>query len=75
MFVSFSRMFGKVVGWLISSPRAIGLPEQDMTGETKTPLSHNGGDPWEGAVGWSHVLSDLQHSCVGAIKCIFYCLC
>ncbi|KAI0219923.1 hypothetical protein LSAT2_028546 [Lamellibrachia satsuma] len=46
--------------WSTSSPRAIGLPEQDfagcfvmthyMTCRTKKPLSHEGGDPWEGAM-------------------------
>ena len=46
--------------WSTSSPKAIRLPEQDfvggfvmthhMTGQTKTLLSHDGGDPWEGAV-------------------------
>ena len=47
-FVSFSSMFCRIV------------PEQDfvgcfimahhMTCQTKTPLSHDGGDPWEEAV-------------------------
>ncbi|KAI0210635.1 hypothetical protein LSAT2_004585 [Lamellibrachia satsuma] len=46
--------------WSTSPPRAVGLPEQDfvgcfvmaqhMTCQTKTPLSHDGGDLWEGAV-------------------------
>ena len=51
-----------------------------MTCQIKMPLFHDGGDPWEGAVQFVvdrvvapwHVLSFLQHSCVGAI---FYCLC
>ncbi|KAI0218569.1 hypothetical protein LSAT2_029707 [Lamellibrachia satsuma] len=46
--------------WSTSSPRAVGLPEQDfvgcfvmahhMTCQMKTPLSHDGDDPWEGAI-------------------------
>ncbi|KAI0212982.1 Calcineurin-binding protein cabin-1 [Lamellibrachia satsuma] len=52
--------FDKICCWSTSYPRAIGLPEQDfvccfvmahlMTCQTKTPLSHDGGDPWEGVV-------------------------
>ena len=49
-----------VVGRLTSSPRAIGLPEQEIVGnfvmthhmtcQKKTLLSHDGGDLWEGVV-------------------------
>ena len=42
----------KSICWSTSSPRAIGLPEQDfvgcfvMTCQTKALLAHDGGEPW-----------------------------
>ena len=56
-FVSFCSMFCSC--WSTSSRSTIGLPEQDfgcvvmahnITCQMKTPLSHDGGDAWEGAV-------------------------
>ena len=89
--MSFSRIFCRVVVGrpLLRGPSGLQsrtffgyfVMTQHMTCHRKTPLSHDGDDPWEGVIlGWSceascHVLSFLQHSCVGAIQCMFYCLC
>ena len=69
--------------WSTSSPRAVGLPEQDfvgcfvmthhMTCQTKTPLSHDVGDPWEEpyVLGWSCncVMTRLRFSAAFLCRC------
>ena len=68
--------------WSTSSPRAIGLPEQDLVGyvvkthhmtcQTKTSLSHDSGDSWKGAVLFlvGQVIARLELSAELLCKCL-----